>query len=138
MDPLAMTMRVAAAGLEAQSTRMRVVSENIANVNSTGSSQNDDPFRRKTIQFENILDRRAGVNFVQVKEIGVDKSPFRTVHSPGHPGADENGYVRHPNVNALIEMTDLREASRSYEANLNVIEQARSMLTRTIGLLERT
>ncbi|MGF1457228.1 MAG: flagellar basal body rod protein FlgC [Alphaproteobacteria bacterium] len=138
MDPLALTMRVAAAGLEAQSTRMRVVSENIANVNSTGTAPGVEPFRRKTIQFENLLDRRMGVHFVQVKDIGVDKSAFRSVHSPGHPSADENGYVLHPNVNALIEMTDLREASRSYEANLNVIEQARSMLTRTVGLLERS
>lgn len=138
MDPIALTMRVAAAGLEAQSTRMRVVSENIANVNSTGASPDADPFRRKTIQFENMLDRRAGAHFVQVKEIGVDKSPFQTVHSPGHPAADENGYIQRPNVNSLIEMTDLREASRSYEANLNVIEQARSMMMRTVGLLERT
>jgi flagellar basal-body rod protein FlgC len=135
MDPVSLTMRIAASGLEAQSLRMRVVSENIANADSTAAGPNGDPYRRKTVVFENVLDRATGAKMVEIKKVGVDKTDFSTEFAPGHPAADENGYIQRPNVNSLVEMMDLREAGRSYEANLNVIEQARSMSMRTIDML---
>ena len=128
-------MTIASSGLEAQSTRMRVVSENLANANSTGRTAGADPYQRKTITFDAAMDRAAGAQLVKVKEIGVDRTPFRVEYDPGHPAADKTGYVKLPNVNMLIEMADMREANRSYEANLQVVKQVRSMLGMTIDLL---
>lgn len=114
---------------------MNVVSENLANAESTGATPGADPYRRKTITFENELDRVSGVTLVKVGNIGADRSAFRIEHDPGHPAADAAGFVKRPNVNMLVEMADMREANRSYQANLQVIRQARDMVSMTIDLL---
>lgn len=135
MDPLVASLKISASGLEAQSSRLRVVSENLANARSTGETPGADPYRRKTVSFTQELDRAAGVDTVQIKKIGVDKSDFRTEYDPGNPAADTNGVVKYPNVNILVEMADMREANRSYEANLQSIRQARDLINSTIDLL---
>lgn len=136
-DPLAAVTRLAGAGLEAQSYRMRVVSENIANARSTGGSPGADPYQRKTIVFGAELDRALGALSVKVKRTALDDAPFRVEHDPGHPAADASGDVKYPNVNLLVEMADMREANLSYEANLSMMRAARSMITETIDLLRR-
>lgn len=135
MDPLAASLKISASGLEAQSARLRVVSENLANARSTGDAPGADPYRRKTISFTEELDRAAGVATVEIKKIGVDRSDFQTEYDPGNPAADANGVVKVPNVNILVEMADMREANRSYEANLQSIRQARDLISSTIDLL---
>ncbi|AWB23200.1 flagellar basal body rod protein FlgC [Methylobacterium currus] len=135
IDPLQTATRLASAGLEAQSLRIRVVSENLANVQSTGDAPGADPYARKTVTFKAELDRAVGAASVRVRDIDVDKTPFRVEHDPSNPAADQNGNVKLPNVNALIEMADMREANRSYEANLQVIKQARAMVASVIDLL---
>jgi flagellar basal-body rod protein FlgC len=135
VDPLSATLQTAGSGLEAQSTRMRIVSENLANANSTGPTAGSDPYRRKTVTFENALNRASGADLVKVKGVGYDESDFRIEHDPGHPAADADGNVRLPNVNVLVEMADMRETSHAYEANLQVIHQARTMISMTIDLL---
>ncbi|WNJ91320.1 flagellar basal body rod protein FlgC [Bosea sp. 685] len=135
IDPIDASLRIAGAGLQAQSTRVRVVSENLANAQSTGKTAGADPYRRKTVTFENTMDRALGAALVKIKGVGVDKSAFRVEFEPSHPAADAKGYVKMPNVSMLLEMADMREANRSYEANLQVIKQARSMQSMTIDLL---
>lgn len=135
MDPLVASLKISASGLEAQSSRLRVVSENLANARSTGDVPGADPYRRKTVSFAQELDRAAGVDMVEIKKIGVDQSDFRTEYDPGNPAADVNGVVKYPNVNILVEMADMREANRSYEANLQSIRQARDLINSTIDLL---
>jgi flagellar basal-body rod protein FlgC len=129
------SMLISAPGLRAQSSRMRVISENLANADSMGSSPGADPYRRKTMTFRNVLDRSLGVEKVVPGQVLRDKSEFATRFDPGHPAADKNGYVKMPNVNMMIEMSDMREAQRSYEANLSAIESARGMLNRLLDLL---
>ncbi len=128
-------LRLSAAGMQAQATRLRVVAENIANRDSTGQSAGADPYRRKTVTFGNRLDRSLGAEMVQVRRIGTAPGDFPQVHDPSHPAADAQGYVKRPNVDGLIEMMDMREAQRSYSANLAVLETTRGMLTRTIEAL---
>ncbi len=129
-------MQISAMGMRAQGTRLRVITENVANADTTGTAPGADPYRRQTITFKNQMDRELGAKMVEVDEIGEDmKTPFPTRYMPEHPAADEFGYVKMPNVNALIEVMDVREAQRSYEANLGLIEQSRSMVLRTIDLL---
>jgi flagellar basal-body rod protein FlgC len=135
IDPIDASLRIAGAGLQAQSTRVRVVSENLANAQSTGKTAGADPYRRKTVTFENTMDRALGAALVKIKGVGVDKSAFRVEFEPSHPAADAKGYVKLPNVSMLLEMADMREANRSYEANLQMIKQARSMQSMTIDLL---
>jgi flagellar basal-body rod protein FlgC len=135
-DPLQTSLLIAASGLQAQSTRLRVVSENIANAQSTGAAAGDDPYARKTVSFESALDRASGANLVQVKSVGVDSTPFKLEHDPGNPAADESGLVKMPNVDILIELADMREANRSYEANLQVAKQSAEMLSTTIALIK--
>lgn len=135
IDPLNASMKIAGAGLQAQSTRVRVVSENLANAQSTGATRGADPYRRKTVTFESAMNRALGVSLVKIKGVGVDKAPFRVEFEPSHPAADDKGYVKMPNVSLLLEMADMREANRSYEANLQMIKQARSMQSMTIDLL---
>ncbi len=135
-DPLSAALKIAGSGLEVQSTRLRIVSENIANARSTGDTPGSDPYRRKTVTFGTELDRASGADVVKVKTIGVDDSDYIEEYEPGHPAADENGVVKMPNVNILIEMGDMREANRTYEANLQTIKQTRELLSQTISLLK--
>ena len=129
------SLMISAAGMRAQGQRLRVVAENLANADSVSEVAGGDPYRRKTISFKNQLDRELGLETVQVQKVGEDPSDFRMKYDPGNPAADAKGYVKLPNVNSLIEMTDMREAQRSYEANLKAIEVARNMLQRTIDLI---
>ncbi len=126
---------ISAAGMRVQGQRLRVVAENLANADSVSEVPGGDPYRRKTISFKNALDKELGLETVQVGKVGIDPSDFRMKYEPGNPAADAKGYVKLPNVNSLIEMTDMREAQRSYEANLRAIEVARTMLQRTIDLI---
>jgi len=135
LDSLQASLAIASSGLEAQSTRMRIVSENLANANSTGRTSGADPYQRKTVTFDAAMDRAAGAQLVKIKELGVDRAPFRVDYDPGHPAADKAGYVKLPNVNMMIEMADMREVNRSYEANLQIVKQVRSMFGMTIDLL---
>jgi len=128
-------LRISAAGMQAQSTRLRVVAENLANRDSTGQSPGADPYRRKTVTFQTRMDRALGAPTVRVGRIGTAGGDFPLRHDPSHPAADARGYVRMPNVDSLIETMDMREAQRSYAANLSVLEVTRGMLTRTIEAL---
>ena len=130
------TMMISAAGMRAQEQRIRVISENLANASSLARNSEGEPYRRKVVTFTNVLDRELGVETVRVRKIGKDSSEFPLKFDPGHPAANADGYVSLPNVNGLIEMMDMREAQRSYEANLKVIEAARDMLMRTLEVLQ--
>lgn len=135
MDALTTALKVAGSGLSAQSSRMRVVSENLANAQSTGNISGGDPYQRKTISFQAELDRASGGSMVEISAIARDPSEFRVEYDPGHEAADDFGYVKYPNVNMLVEMADMREANRGYEANLQTIKQARDLISMTIDLL---
>lgn len=132
---LTKALMVSAAGLRAQSARMRVVAENIANADWLARTPNEMPYRRKTISFESELDRAQRVDLVKVDRIGTNPTPFGRRYEPGHPAADAAGYVATPNVEPVIEMVDMQEAQRSYSANITAIEAARRMMLRTIDLL---
>ena len=135
MDPIATALKVAASGLHVQSERLRVVSENLANAQSTGRTPGADPYQRKTITFASELDRQTGIELVKVSEIARDDSQFPLEFAPGNEAANAEGYVKMPNVNTLVEMADMNEANRAYEANLQVIKQARDLISMTIDLL---
>ncbi len=135
VDSLSTSLQISASGLRAQAERMRVVSENLANSQSTGSTAGADPYRRKTISFEAELAKASDAELVKVGQIGRDRTPFPVEHRPGHPAADAAGYVKLPNVRPIVELADLREANRSYEANLQVIRQIRQIQSMTIDLL---
>jgi flagellar basal-body rod protein FlgC len=129
------SLKIAAAGMHAQSARLRVTSENLANAQSTAQTPGGDPYRRKTISFANVLDRAIGAELVQVRRYGTDRSPFELRFEPSHPAADDKGYVKYPNVSPLVELMDMREAQRSFEANMTARQQASDMLKRTLDLL---
>ncbi len=135
-DPLQASLRIAASGLQAQSTRLRIVSENVANAQSTGPTAGAEPYARKTVSFESALDRATGANLVEVKSVGVDRTPFKLERDPGNPAADAKGMVKMPNVDVLVELADMREANRSYEANLQVAKQTADMLNATVALMK--
>ena len=135
MTDLTKSMSISAAGMKAQGTRLRIISENIANAGSTALTPDGDPYRRKLVSFGVTLDRELGVPKVEVAKISRDQSDFNEIYQPGHPAANETGYVRTSNVNTLVEMADMREAERSYQANLRTLQAARTMLQRTIDLL---
>ncbi len=135
MDDLLKTFQISSAGMRVQGARLRVISENIANADSLPQDPNGKPYRRKTITFRNELDRAVGLDTVRVNKVRPDMSEFGKRYEPSPPAADADGYVLTPNVNRLVEMTDMREAQRSYEANLNVIKSSRSMLMSTIDIL---
>lgn len=135
VDPLSASLKISASGMDAQSVRLRVVSENLANVRSTGEAPGSDPYRRKLVSFGEHVDRATGIPQVSVQKVFDDPSDFNLEYDPGNPAANKDGYVKMPNVNALIEMADMREANRSYEANLQAIKQARDMISSTIDLL---
>lgn len=135
IDPLRAASKLSSSGLQAQSVRMRVVSENIANASSTGRVAGADPYTRKTVSFGSVMDQALGVSTVKVRAIGQDQADFPTQYDPGNPAADERGIVKLPNVNVLLEMADMREANRTYEANLQVMKQTRNMSSSLIDLL---
>ena len=128
-------LRISAAGMQAQSTRLRVVAENLANRDSTGQTPGAEPYRRKTVTFRNRMDRELGTATVRVGRVGTAAGDFPQRYDPSHPAADARGYVRTPNVDSMMETMDMREAQRSYAANLQVLEVTRGMLTRTIEAL---
>jgi flagellar basal-body rod protein FlgC len=134
MDPLSLASQTAFSGLFAQSLRMKVVAENIANAESTGSTPGADAYRRRTVSFTRAMNDVAGGVTAQT---GIDMSSFDTKFMPSHKAADKNGYVKMPNVNSIVEMTDMRQALRSYEANLQVIRQNREMANGLIDLLRQ-
>jgi flagellar basal-body rod protein FlgC len=136
IDPLSASLKIAGSGIRAQSARLKVISENIANANSTGSAPGADPFARKTVTFENEMNRAAGMELTRVKKVGVDPAPFRLEHNPGHPAADANGNVKMPNVDILVETADMRDATRAYEANLQIVKQSRDMVSMMLDLLK--
>ncbi|MBX9776920.1 MAG: flagellar basal body rod protein FlgC [Xanthobacteraceae bacterium] len=130
------SISIAASGLRAQAGRMRILSENIANADSTAQGTGTDPYRRRIPTFRSEVDRALDARVIAMGPIRTDQSDFRLKHEPGHPAADANGNVRYPNVNAMVEMTDMREAQRSYEANINVIGATRRMIQRTLEILK--
>ncbi len=132
---LMQAMTLAAKGMQAQGVRMRVISENLANTDTTAKTPGADPYRRQIVTFKNELNRSEGMKEVTVDKISYDKADFQTKYDPSHPAADAQGYIKTPNVNPLVEMMDMREAQRSYEANLGVIEISKSMLMRTIDMI---
>lgn len=127
---------VAAAGLKAQAGRMRIISENIANADSTATTAGGDPYRRKLATLKTSFDDELATSVVGLGKVQRDQTPFRVKHEPGNPMADANGDVRLPNVDSLIEQSDMREAQRSYEANLNMVGAARRMIVRTLDILK--
>ena len=129
------TIHISSSGLKTQQDRLKVVAQNIANSESVGTRSGQAPYRRKTISFKNQLDRETGAMMVKTNKIDVDRSDFVKKYEPAHPQADAQGYVLYPNVNSITEMMDMREARRGYEANLNVIESSKAMLSQTLGLL---
>jgi flagellar basal-body rod protein FlgC len=137
MSGLGDTMQISAVGMQAQADRLRVVAENIANADSTASTPGGAPYRRKMVVFENALNKEMGINTVKVTKRPLDQSPFLKKYEPSNPAADSQGYVQYPNVNTIVEMMDMREARRGYEANLDVITVSKSMLSQTIGLLSK-
>ncbi len=128
-------LQTSAAGMHVQGERVRIVAENLANAGASANSPDEEPYRRKLVTFSNELDCELGTRLVGVERIAVDKSDFGRKYDPGHPGANEQGYVLLPNVNSLIEMGDMREAQRSYEANMRIVRVAKDMLKRTIDIL---
>jgi flagellar basal-body rod protein FlgC len=135
-NDFARSMGIATSGLRAQAGRMRVISENIANADSTAPTSGGDPYRRKVPTFSSALDRALNAQVVTLGRIRPDRSDFHVKYEPNNPAADATGNVKYPNVNPLVEMTDMREAQRSYEANLNIISATRRMIQRTLDILK--
>ena len=136
MNDFASSLKIAATGLHAQTARMRVIAENLANADSAAKTPGADPYRRKIPTFQAVMDDEAGGEVVKVGRIAYDQTDFESRYEPGHPAADKNGYVKYPNVDPLIEAMDMREAQRTYEANLNVVSVTRQMLGRTLDILK--
>lgn len=135
MDELKKTALIGVSGMKAQAERLRVVSENLANADSLPTAPDQQPYRRKVLTFRNVLDKQVGADTVKVAKVDVDRSEFQKKYDPKHPAADTDGYVLTPNVNPLIELMDMREAQRSYEANLDVVNVSKTMLSRTVDML---
>ncbi|TVR95281.1 MAG: flagellar basal body rod protein FlgC [Rhodospirillales bacterium] len=135
MDDMMATMRISAAGMQAQGTRLRVIAENLANADSLPATTDEVPYRRKVVTFRDALNRSTGLNQVRVDAIRPDGSPFKLRYEPGHPAANDEGYVLAPNVTGLIEMMDMREAQRSYEANLTMIRTSKGMMRDALDVL---
>lgn len=130
------SLKIAASGLKAQSGRMRVIAENIANADSTARNADGDPYRRKVPTFTSKFHKELGARTVELGKVERDRTDFKTRFEPGHPAADANGYVKYPNVEPLIESVDMREAQRSYEANLNIVTATRRMILKTLDILK--
>lgn len=136
MDDLSTALAISASGMKAQSGRIRIVAENLANANSTAPAPGLDPYRRQVPIFSSYLDKSDGARTVRLQRVELDPSAFTLKYDPAHPAADAEGFVQLPNVNPLIEMMDLREAQRGYEANLGALDQVRSMSAATLRILE--
>lgn len=136
MDPLKSILQISASGMLAQGERLKVVSENVANASSTALAPGEDPYRRKTITFEEMMDNETGVSTVRVASIDRDNSDFTLRYEPSHPAADAQGFVKVSNVSTIMEMANMREAARSYEANMNMFESARKMRSQMIDMLK--
>lgn len=137
-DSLEVSMKVAASAMRAQSMRMQVVAQNIANAEATASTPNGDPYARKTVTFKQEMDRNLDAELVAVREVGVDRTPFNVRYEPGHPAADERGFIKTPNVNVMIELADMQEASRSFSANVQMIKFTRTLSSMTIDMLRNS
>ncbi len=129
------SLAISASGMQAQTTRLTTIAQNLANQDSTGATPGADPYQRKTVSFADKMDRALGAELVGVRAIEKDRAAFPLRYDPANPAADAQGYVKLPNVNAMVELADMREAERSYQANLSVMQTTRGMLTRTIGML---
>jgi flagellar basal-body rod protein FlgC len=136
VDFLDSSLRISVSGLAAQSARLRIISENMANAHSSGKTPGSDPYVRKTIGFASELDRASGANLVKINSLGFDSAPFVIEHDPGNPAANAAGEVKMPNVNLLVEIADMREANRAYEANLQLIKQTKELYAMTTDLLK--
>lgn len=132
---LGTAIQVGFAGMTAQGTRLRVIAENLANADSTSQTPGGEPYRRKVISFASVLDKSIGATSVKVARVAPGGGNFELRYDPANPGADAEGYVLTPNVNPLLELMDMREAQRSYQANLDIIDAAKTMISRTIDLL---
>lgn len=136
VGPLSQAMATAASGMRSQSIRLRIVSENMANANSTSSTPGGDPYRRKTVSFDQVMDKTTGAMLVVPKQIATDQSDFHMEYNPSHPAADSKGYVKTPNVSSVMEAADMRESENSYTANLTVLTQARQLIAKTLDILK--
>ncbi|MCC3860826.1 flagellar basal body rod protein FlgC [Pseudemcibacter aquimaris] len=128
-------MMISTAGMKVQNVRMRIIAENLANQDSVATAPGEDPYRRKSLSFQNVLDRETGLNTVQVKEVLYDQSEFGMRYDPGHPAADDTGYIKTTNVNGLVELMDMKQAQRTYESNLNAMDVSKNIVMRTVDLL---
>lgn len=137
IDPLSASLIAASSGLETQSQRMRIISQNLANANSTGKTPGADPYARKTVTFAEIVDIETGTRQVKVSQIGIDDAPFRVEFRPNHPAADQQGYVKFSNVNPIIEIADMQDTARIYEADLQVIKQTKQMFSMLAELIRK-
>ncbi len=135
MDNLSLTKQIATSGMKAQSERLRVIAENMANADSLAKTSGGQPYRRKTVTFRSELDRQSGVELVKVGRVSRDRGELEKKYDPNHVAADAEGYVLMPNVNPLIETMDMKEAQRTYEANLNVISVSKDMMSKTLDLI---
>lgn len=136
MSDLSVTSDIAVSGMKAQSERLRIISENMANAESVGIRPGEDPYRRQVVTFQNYIDKQTGAEMVKVDKVIKDQSPFVKKYAPNHPAADEQGYVSMPNVNTLVEMMDMKEAQRAYEANLTMVQTARDMNSKVLDILK--
>ncbi len=137
IDPLGASLIAASSGLETQSQRMRIISQNLANANSTGKTPGADPYARKTVTFAEVVDLETGARQAKVSQFGVDKAPFRVEFRPDHPAADQNGYVKFSNVNPIVEVADMQDTVRIYEADLQVIKQTKQMFSMLAELIRK-
>lgn len=135
MDDLTLSKTIAASGIKAQAQRLRVISENLANADSLAKTPGGQPYRRKTVTFRNELDRATGAELVKIGRVSRDRGQLERKYDPGHEAAGADGYVLLPNVNPLVETMDMKEAQRTYEANLNVISTSKEMMSKTLDLI---
>lgn len=136
MDDILASSKIAVSGMKAQATRLRIVSQNMANADSLSKVAGGDPYQRKLVVFKNVLDAETGSDVVKVSKELRDTSDFNLKYEPSHPAANVDGYIKTPNVNMLVEMMDMKQAQRSYEANLNVISASKELMAKTIDILK--
>lgn len=136
MSDLSVTSDIAVSGMKAQSERLRIISENMANAESVGIHPGEEPYRRQVVTFKNYVDKQTGAEMVKLDKVVKDQSPFVKKYAPNHPAADAQGYVSMPNVNTLVEMMDMKEAQRAYEANLTMVQTARDMNSKVLDILK--